>query len=298
MSSNRHLRSGTGLSWFALILGVGLGITAGLIYTWQIDPVVERNTAPWQLSSAGQEDYVVAVALSYAYNHDLPQAFNRLRALRPNQNVWDLVATVACDRVKTGKTVTNSDIRVIRALEQLYRPQGASGCADGLYPTPVPLAFATPIPTSTPTSTLPPPLTKTPTPPLPTSTPFQAAVPTTTPPSGSFVLARLESFCDPTVPGVIEVRVYDRQGQGVPGVPVQVTWSGDQRDTFFTGLKPEREMGYADFEMTPGRSYSVSIPGLTSRTPVVNAEPCQATVDGETVSTTTSYWINFQQQTG
>jgi hypothetical protein len=298
MSSNRHLRSGTGLSWFALILGVGLGITAGLIYTWQIDPVVERNTAPWQLSSAGQEDYVVAVALSYAYNHDLPQAFNRLRALRPNQNVWDMVATVACDRVKTGKTVTNSDIRVIRALEQLYRPQGASGCADGLYPTPVPVAFATLMPTFTPTSTLPPPLTKTPTPSLPTSTPFQAAVPTTTPPSGSFVLARLQSFCDPTVPGVIEVRVYDRLGQGLPGVPVQVTWSGDQKDTFFTGLKPEREMGYADFEMTPGRSYSVSIPGLTSRTPVVDAEPCQATVEDQTVSTTTSYWINFQQQGG
>ena len=132
MSSNRHHRSGTGLSWFALILGVGLGITAGLIYTWQIDPVVERNTAPWQLSRAGREDYVVAIALSYAYNHDLPLAFNRLRALRPNQNVWDVVAEVACDRVKTGKTVTNSDIRVIRALEQLYRPQGATGCADGL----------------------------------------------------------------------------------------------------------------------------------------------------------------------
>jgi len=120
----------------------------------------------------------------------------------------------------------------------------------------------------------------------------------TTPPSGSFVLARLEPFCDPTVPGMIEVRVYDRQGQGMPGVPVQVTWSGDQRDTFFTGLKPERELGYADFEMTPGRTYSVSIPGLTSRAPVVEAEPCQATVDGKTVSSTTSYWINFQQQAG
>jgi hypothetical protein len=298
MSSNRHLRSGTGLSWFALILGIGLGITAGLIYTWQIDPVVERNTAPWQLSSAGREDYVVAVALSYAYNHDLPQAFNRLRALRPNQNVWDMVAQIACDRVKTGKTATNSDIRAIRALEQLYQPQGASGCADGLYPTPVSVAFATPIPTLTLTPTLPPPPTKTPTPPLPTATPFEAPAPTSAPPTGTFVLARLQSFCDPTVPGVIEVRVYDRQGQGVPGVPVQVVWSGDQKDTFFTGLKPEREIGYADFEMTAGRSYSVSIPGLTSRTPVVDATPCQTTVDGKAVSSTTSYWINFQQQTG
>jgi len=63
MTSSRHVRSGGGISWVALIIGVTLGIAAGLVYTWEIDPVVERNTAPWQLGNAAREDYVVAGCL-------------------------------------------------------------------------------------------------------------------------------------------------------------------------------------------------------------------------------------------
>jgi hypothetical protein len=219
MTHHRKQTSIGGISWIALILGVGLGITIGLIYTWEIDPVVERNTAPSQLDAAGREHYVVAIALSYAHNRDLQLAFNRLLSVSPNQNVWQLVADIACDRLKTGKTVTNSDIRVIRALEQLYRPQGASGCADGQYPTPAPLVFETAIPTVSPTPSLTPPSTKTPTPPLPTNTRAPVSGPSPTPPpTGSFILGRLRPFCDPAVPGVIEVRVYDRLGNGIPGI--------------------------------------------------------------------------------
>ncbi len=293
MSRSGHIRTGSGLSWFALILGIGLGITVGLIYTWQIDPVIERNTSPWQLSAQAREDYVVAVALSYAHNNDLPLAFNRLRALRPDQNVWAMVADIACDRKKQGKTVTNGDIRVIRALVQLYKPQGATGCADDSYPTPAPVIVSTAPPEASPTPSLTPPFTKTPTPPIPTPTPYQAPIATSTPSTGTFALGRLQSFCDPASNGVIEVRVYDRLGEGMPGIPVEVTWSGNQSDTFYTGLKPERELGYADFDMTSGRSYSVSIPGLRGTAPVVDASPCEAD-DGSTA--VTSYWVNFQQQ--
>jgi hypothetical protein len=296
MSRSGHLRTGSGLSWFALFLGIGLGITIGLIYTWQIDPVIEKNTSPWQLSAQAREDYVVAVSLSYAYNRDLPLAFNRLRALRPDQNVWGMVAEIACDRVKQGKTVTNGDVRVIRALVQLYQPQGATGCADDRYPTPAPMIVTTPLPEASSTPSLTPPFTKTPTPPIPTPTPYQAPIATSTPASGGYILARLQSFCDSASNGVIEVRVYDRLGNGVPGFPVEVTWSGNQSETFYTGLKPERELGYADFEMTAGRSYAVSVPGLQGNPPVVDASPCEAETDNGTVSATTSYWVNFQQQ--
>lgn len=298
MSSEHHVhRSGGGFSWFALLAGIGIGIAAALFYTWEIDPVIERNTAPWQLDPAAQENYVVAVAMSYAQNNDRTLAFNRLRALRPERDVWQLVADVACQRVKTGKTVTNTDIRVIRAMEQLYISQGASGCADGLYPTSVPVIFATPVPSLTPTPTLAPPATKTPTPLAPDTTPAQPARPTSTLPAGdSFTLGRLQSFCDPDAPGMIEVRVYDRLGQGIPGVPVTISWSGTTIDRFFTGLKPERGAEYADFAMTPGRSYTVTVPKLVSAPPVVEATACDVTVDGEVISTTTSYYINFQQR--
>ncbi len=285
-----------GLSWWALLLGLAFGIAAALVYTWEIDPVIERNTAPWQLSEADREDYVIAVALSYTANQDLALAFDRLRALRPSQDVWSLVADIACNRIKTGQVVTNNDIRVIRALEGLYRPQGASGCADGQYPTPAPVTLSAPVASATPSPTLPPPPTKTPTPPRPTDIPQMGTIiPTRTPPSGGYVLSRLESFCNPAASGVIEIRVYDRLGQGVPGVRVSVTWSGNERDSFFTGLKPEREAGYADFQMTEGRTYTVMVPGLTGDPRSVEAVPCEATVDGEQVTALTSYRVNFTQ---
>ncbi len=293
MATSKHVRIGKGISWIALIIGAALGLAAGLAYTWEIDPVIERNTAPWQLSDTAREDYVVAVALSYAANHDLLLAVDRLRAAGPHRNVWEMVAEVACDRVKTGRTITNSDIRVIRALEQLYAPQGASGCADGLYPTPAPVTFTTPEPVMSPTPTLIPPPSKTPTLPPPTPIIAEGVRPTSTPPAEAYALARLQSFCDADQSGVIEVRVYDWRGEGVPGVPVTVTWSGSERDSFFTGLKAEREAGYADFVMEAGRAYTVSLPGLVSSAPVVEAVPCTAQ-DGQ--QATTSYWVNFQER--
>jgi len=294
--ANPQHHSEGGIAWIALLSGVAMGIGLGLTYTWEIDPVVERNTAPWQLSAAAQEDYIVAVALSYAHNQDLNLAFNRLLALRPDKEVWSLVAETACNRVKTGKTVTNSDIRVIRALEQLYRPQGATGCADGLYAVPATLIYNTPTPAITEAPTLTPPATKTPTPPLPTSTP-QAATPTRTPsPTGTYILARLNAFCDPELDGVIEVRVYDRLGQGVPGVPVTFSWTGNQSDRAFTGLKPSRGPGFADFDMQGDYAYRVSIPDLLSEVRAVEPVPCEAVTDSGTVTTTTSYRIDFQQQ--
>jgi hypothetical protein len=285
------------LSWIALLLGVALGITGGLIYTWQIDPVIERNTAPWQLNQEAREDYVIAVALSYAYNRDLTLAFDRLRAVSPDRDVWGMMAEIACERHKRVQVRNNSDVLAMRALIQLYKSQGASGCADEPYNTPVPVTFATVTPTITPSPTLTPPATKTPTPPRPTNTPDETDLPPRTPsPTGRYVVGRLQSFCDPDAPGIIEVRVYDRNGQPVPGVPVQVTWGGSETQQFFTGLKPERELGYADFEMEPDRTYTVSVPDLVSEAPAVKAEPCEATVDGQDVTTQTSYWINFQQQ--
>lgn len=298
MATERHIRrSGGGLSWFALILGIGIGVAIGLIYTWEIDPVIETNTHPWQLSEQSQENYIVAVALSYAYNRDRQLAFDRLRELKPDQQVWSMVAEVACRRVETGKISNNADIRVLRAMVQLYAPQDASGCADSWGTPPAPMiTVPTAVPTLTPMPTLTPPATKTPTPPLPTNAIAQPPRATNTPSGGGYALSRLQSFCNPDAPGIIEVRVYDSRGRGVPGLTVQAIWRGDEVDTFYTGLKPEREPGYADFEMTPGLSYTIVIPNLVSDPPAVEADSCQTTVDGETISTTTSYWVNFQQR--
>jgi hypothetical protein len=73
----------------------------------------------------------------------------------------------------------------------------------------------------------------------------------------------------------IEIFVQTKEGAGIPGSEIWVTWSGGA-DRFVTGLKPEVGLGYADFEMGPDKVYAVAVgdPQL----PVVSglrAEPCQ-----------------------
>jgi hypothetical protein len=281
-----------GISILGLLLGLAVGIGLALIYTWEIDPVIERNTAPWQLSDSAREDYVVAVALSYAENQDLQLAFDRLRQLRPSQDVWTVVAQIACERHKRVQVKTNSDVVVMRALEQLYRPQGASGCADGQYPTPAPVNFVTQVPTPFPTSTLTPPATKTPTPVLFTSEPETPFAPTATVSfAGSYVLARINPFCDSDVNGVIQVNVYDNNGQGIAGVPVRVSWAGDQSDLFYTGLVPDEGPEYSDFVMEAGRTYTVAVASAGAAQQSVEAVPC-----GSDSSLITSYQISFRRE--
>jgi len=288
--------AGARSAWIAAFVGIAIGLGLGLFYTWELDPVIERNTAPWQLSAAAREDYVIAVAMSYAYNGDLTQAFDRLRAVAPDQNVWQMVADIACERHKSIQITSNSDILVMRALEQLYRPQGAHSCADGQYPTPAPVVFNTPTPMQTAAVSPPPQATKTPVPEAATATATLEPLPTSPPSSERFIIARVGAFCDPDLDGMLEVRVFDERGQGLRGVPVQLTWGGAQRDQAFTGLKPGREPGYADFQMERGRTYQVSVPGLVSDPHSLEAVACEAQSDGGTVTVTTSYRISFQQQ--
>jgi hypothetical protein len=58
-------------------------------------------------------------------------------------------------------------------------------------------------------------------------------------------------------------------------VELIVTWQGGE-DHFFTGLKPELGLGYADFTMTPGVEYTLQL-GAGGE-PVTDLKPaeCQA----------------------
>ena len=48
--------------------------------------------------------------------------------------------------------------------------------------------------------------------------------------------------------------------------------------------------------MSPGLSYTVMLSTLVSDPPTVEAVPCEVVVDGETITTVTSYWVNFTQR--
>ena len=56
----------------------------------------------------------------------------------------------------------------------------------------------------------------------------------------------------------IQVFIGDAAGRGVPSVEVQVVWDGGS-ESFYTGLKPEIDLGYADFTMTPNIVYTLQV---------------------------------------
>ena len=289
---SRYERPRSYVSWFGIILGIVAGIGGALYLTWVQFPTQNVNTAPWQLDEEGRNAYIVAIMVNYAYDGDLTRTIEQLTALRlPGDDPIQQVAEVACDLASTGYVDSSSGLNAIRSMMTFYQGQGRSGCADTLIPVDN-LAPTQVVQVILPTATPIPPPSKTPTPPStlqPTST-SQPFIPTQAP-SRAFEPVNTRSFCSVENAGVIEVRVVDFNAQGIPGQPVRVRWSTGE-STFFTGLKPERGTGYADFEMEAGLSYTIEMPGLSDPLSVpLEARPCNLENGG---TSTTSYEVVFQ----
>ncbi|MDQ7030256.1 MAG: hypothetical protein Q9O62_11010 [Ardenticatenia bacterium] len=56
---------------------------------------------------------------------------------------------------------------------------------------------------------------------------------------------------------LLVVRVEDRQGVPLPGIPLRVTWPGGE-ERFFTGLHAD-DPGYADFALTQEGRYALQV---------------------------------------
>ena len=292
--ARKYMRPRHIVAWPLLIFGLMVGIAAGLAYAWGVSPVVEYDTEPWQLRQSDKAHYVVAIMLDYSYDGDLNQAVDRLLALQLEGDPIQAVANIACNLASAGYIDSNSGLRAVRTMMTFYQLQGKQGCADTLLPSLQEPPPTTIVEVVIPTATFVPPATKTPTPDgpsAPTPTPFRVVVPTAAPQT-QYILANISTFCSSAASGVIEVEVQDAEGEGVPGQQVRVRWDAGN-DTFFTGLKPERGPGYADFTMTAGNGYTVDLPGRAD--PI--SEPLAAvrctTDDGE--SAITSYRVIFRE---
>ena len=174
-------------------------------------------------------------------------------------------------------------------------------------PTPQPIAI---IPTDTPTP-LPP--TDTPTPAPPANTPVPASptdtptpeLPTPTPaPAYDFVLVegapRRLGPCENEGGHHILVNVVDAQGNGLPGIKLEVAWAGGSAE-IETGHKAEKGPGFVDFPMYHG-TYSVRVLGARSQVAegitvdIAEAEACPET--GNQVANSLyhySYEVIFQR---
>ncbi|MDZ4671150.1 MAG: hypothetical protein SH821_09785 [Phototrophicales bacterium] len=275
---SRYDRPRRFVSWTGLLLGMLLALGGAFYVTREIIPLPQADTAPWQLTTNAKNAYVVAIILDYTHQGDLGTAIQRLVDLRlPTTDPIQAVADIACQLATSPYISTNSGADAVRAMIQFYKLQNKSGCADELplvaQNNPVVVTMVLPTPTL-----LPPP-TKTPEAvisgqdnltPTPTRTPF---VPPTAPPA-SFELVIANTFCDVQLSGIIEVRVINRNGVELPAMPIRVRWD-DGSSLFYSGLKPERGLGYADFQMEQGRAYTIEMPALSnpSTTPLT-ATPC------------------------
>jgi hypothetical protein len=282
--------------WSALLFGIVLGAVAAVYYAWNVNPPILTNVHPWQLSQQGQANYMIAVSLSYAKDRDLRRAAERLGTLGYAEKTWQVLADTACALARTSFASTNTGLTAIRSMVELYQSQRVTGCASTILP----LHTNTPAPPPTvirPTPTLIPPPTKTPFPTLgATFTPAtQIPLDLSPTPAGDFKIVTIDAVCDPKNPGMINIFVQDADGTGLPGIPIEVTPSSEAPEIFFTGLKAERDPGFADYQMTAGAAYTVTLPGLGERTRTLQANTCNVSQADGGGRSATSYRVTFRR---
>ena len=70
------------VAWSSLVLlGILIGLGAGLYYAWVVDPVVYTAAAPARLRPELQDEWVYMASQGYSADGDLTRARQRLSAL-------------------------------------------------------------------------------------------------------------------------------------------------------------------------------------------------------------------------
>ncbi len=216
------------------VLAAVFGLAGGLVYTWVLDPVEAYDSAPHALLLEDKYVYLALIGDLYTYERDLARAEARLEEIGVGAG-GAVVAGMLEDYLDAGGRPED-----VRNLARLAEALGASGGVLNVF-------AVEPVASLEPTSTQPPQEATSPT-----------AAPTMTP-APTFLLAEQTALCaEPGKPGTIMVWVRDVEGNGLSGVEVVASWSAGQ-DRFFTGLRPEKGKGYADFEMASQVEYDVTL---------------------------------------
>ena len=287
--------------WY-LVTGLILGAVAGLLYAWLISPVHYVATSPSSLRADFKDSYRLMIALSYAADGDIGRASSRLSLLgdpRPSESL----AAQAQQILAQGGSQSDARVLAVLAMALAQQPTttfSTSATAQTSTPARLPtstLATATFGPSLPATQTLTPAITivthaispspqvsptQVLTPTKRTGTPLSTLTPTTTPGS-PFVLRERSQVCDQnTSQPMLQVQMNDAAGNPVAGIEILVSWLGGE-DIFYTGLMPGINPGYADFQMTPGVSYTLHLTDGGQPVSGLAAVQCDS-------SQGTSYW--------
>ena len=264
--------------WY-LLTGLLIGAVLGLGYAWFYAPVQYVDASPASLSDRHKDHYRSLISASFLATGDLPRARARLGLLDdpdPARSLAVQAQRALAERAPEEEVNALGLLAVALSGGELASAAVPPSQNNTAPPIPAP-ASSTPAPqTATHTSNLESEAesaipaaaaasstnvsTATSTQRPRTSTPTQLPTRTATPTQGApFVLKDKSPLCDIKIrePRII-VNTLDSAGQPVPGVEVIVSWPGAE-DRFFTGLKPELGLGYGDFKIDPGTSYSVHL---------------------------------------
>lgn len=289
------------------LLGLVVGLAAGLYYTWMVNPVQYYNSLPSLMRSDYRADWIKMSALAYAQDGNLARAEARLNGLN-RQEVQQQVARVLDEAVALERPLP-----LLQRLASLASHYGADTPTVRIYaqstptaetpsptPSPTETPTATPTPTLTPTTTPRPTATATPTPrytatPRPTPTPLVIAVP-------DYTVVSLERLCEVqprvlvTLTESVTVTVRGQPRSELRPLPGLTLWliSGNQTNRAVTGLRPDINPGYADFVVQPNTIYNLYVE-TPDGAPVarLNIEACLA---GEESNTWTTWSLTLQRR--
>ncbi|MBN1304021.1 MAG: hypothetical protein JXA13_06260 [Anaerolineales bacterium] len=283
-----------------LLFGLLIGFGIGLLYSWVISPGKQTDLSPAALRSDFKDQYRSVIAASFASTGNLERARARLALLEEQEPGKRLAAQAQRMIASEGDDSTTIQALALlaNALQQSDAQPTNAPPPGAATTTPVPAEPASTPDTDGENTTAPQPENETGEESVPTLaafyTPTPRPAPTGTPTPGvPFFLNEQETICDPALSeGLLQVVVLNTANKPVPGVKIVVNWNTGE-EYFFTGLKPEIGIGYADFIMHPDIIYSLIVGNSTSPTTGLTPPVCQTT-DGNIYSG--SLRLSFRQQ--
>ncbi len=117
----------TSSTWFKILIALTLGITAGVIYGWVIDPIEYTDITPNLLRDDFRADYVLMVAEANQMEQDSETAARRLAILGSDSPVQIVTSTLD---FAIKNNFTQNDVLLLQGLltaMQTYQPQAING---------------------------------------------------------------------------------------------------------------------------------------------------------------------------
>lgn len=267
--------------WGVLIVGLVLGLAAGLLYTWVISPPQYYDTYPPLLDKSYRADWIQMTVLAYGAEGNWSRTQLRLQGL-PEAEIRPIAAAALDQAVAAGRPLV-----ILQRMANLAAFYGIDTPAVHIYtgadstaPTPAPTPTSQVVPPTTAPAPTAIPSTNTPlpTPTLTVATPISPAL------IEFHIVSQTLTCTNPphiAVSLVLSHTITVRRREEVewlplPGREIWLLWE-DGADRAVTGFNPEMGLGYADFTVAPGRVYKLYI-DVPRGAPLstIQVEPCTA----------------------